>query len=185
MGMNETPEPRPTAPRLKRRWRTYSLLMAIIFVCSIPWDLWLFVRPAPTPPTQTPKPDGKKTYEEFAAAIKSYPYEASQARKDRIVKNFPKLAVGMSKDQIAGLIGDPDYSRLDYAKEPSDRAVGSSWTYWLRKRDNGVNALDPCLEIFFGTDDRAHWIVPSNIDGLKEKGSPSRQSGPPPNAEQP
>jgi hypothetical protein len=164
--MNESPEPRPT----KRRWRIYSVLMAIIFVCSIPWDLWLFR--APTPPTQTPKPDGKQTYEEFAAAVMSYPYEASQARKDRIVKNYPKLAVGMSKDRVAELIGDPDYSGLGYGpKGPNEKWRGSDWTYWFRKRDNGINSFDPVVQIFFGTDDRAHWIVPSNIDGLKEKDS--------------
>jgi len=171
--MDETPEPRPK----KRRWRIYSLLLAIIFVCSIPWDLWLFR--APTPPTETPKPDGKKTCEEFEAAIKSYPYEASQARKDRIVKNYPKLAIGMAKDQIAGLIGEPDCSGLIYGpKGPGEKWLGSAWTYCLRKRDNGSNAFDPCVEIFFGTDDRAGWIVPSNIDGLTEKRSPSRQSNP-------
>jgi hypothetical protein len=171
MGMNETPETRPK----KRRWRTYSVLLAIIFVCSMPWDLWFFVRPA-----LTPQPDGKNTYEEFAAAIKSYPYEASQARKDRIVKSFPRLAAGMSKDQIAALIGDPDYSQLDYGpKGPGEKWLGSSWTYWLHKRDDGVNMNDPCLEIFFGTDGRANWIVPTSIDGLKEKGGVSRADRPP------
>jgi hypothetical protein len=69
--------------------------------------------PASAPPAKrTPKPDGKKKYEEFAAAIKSYPYEAPQVRKDGIVQNYPKLELGMSKDRIAELIGDPDYSRL-------------------------------------------------------------------------
>ena len=173
MDMNDSPEPRPT----KRRWRTYILLMAVIFVCSIPWDLWLFR--APTPPTVTPKPDGKKTYEEFAATIKSYPYDAPQERKDRIVKNYPKLELGMSKEQVAELIGDPDYSQLGYGpKGPRPQWHGSNWTYWLRKRDNLVNLNDPCLEIFFGTDDRATWIVPSNIDGLTEKPSSFRQSNP-------
>ncbi len=178
-----TAEPGPADPKPKPRWFRYGLLalLAIIFVCSMPWDLWLFVRPASTPLTETAKPDGKKTYEEFAAAIKSYPYEASQARKDRIVKNYPRLEAGMSKDQIAGLIGDPDYSQLEYAKEPSDRAVGSSWMYYLRKRDNGVSLIDPCVQMFFGTDGWAYWIVPSNIGGLKEKGSYLREGRPPSN----
>jgi hypothetical protein len=125
--------------------------------------------------------DGRKTVEEFDAAIKSYPYEAPPPRKSRIVENYPKLAVGMSKDQVAGLIGEPDYSELDYGpKGPHEKWLGSHWMYWLRKRDSGVNMLDPCLEIFFGTDGRAHWIVPSNIAGLTEKGG-ARNSGEPSN----
>ena len=180
MGMDETPEPRPK----KRRWRIYWLLLAIIFVCSMPWDLWLF--PAPTPPTETPKPDGKKTCEEFAATIKSYPYEATQARKDKIVQNYPKLEIGMSKDQVATLIGDPDFSGLNYGpKGPGEKWLGSSWAYCLRLRENGSNAFDPRVEIFFGTDGRANWIVPSNIDGLTEKGGVSRQRESPPNTDRP
>jgi uncharacterized repeat protein (TIGR03803 family) len=107
-----------------------------------------------------------------------YPYEASQVRKDRIVKNFPKLEIGMSKERVAELIGDPDFSRLDYTKGPKEKWLGSTWTYWLRKRDSGVNVYDPCLEISFWTNDRAQWIVPSNIEGLKEKGSPYIWGGP-------
>src|SRR5208282_1238143 len=106
--MNETPETRPK----KRHWRIGPVVMLLRFGCSSPWD-WSLFR-APTPLTETPKPDGKKTSEEFRAAIKSYPYEAPQARKDMIVNNYAKLEIGMSKNQVAELIGDPDYSRLDY-----------------------------------------------------------------------
>ena len=123
----------------------------------------------------TPKPDGKKTDQEFEAAIKTYPYDAPQARRDRIVKNGPRLEVGMSKEQVAELIGDPDYSRLMYGpKGPGARWLGSSWMYYLHKRDSNINVYNPCVQIFFGTDDRATWIVPSNIDGLTEKGSYAR-----------
>ena len=184
MGMDETPEPRPK----KRRWLLYCVLalLALIWVCSLPWALWLFH--APTPPTVTPKSDGKQTYEEFAAAIKSYPYEAPQARKDRIVKNYPKLELGMTKDQIAELIGEPDFSQFGYAKGPKgprEKWLGSYWMYYFRQRNNGFNVYDPCLEIFFDTNDRAHWIVPENIDGLKEKGPSQRQSSSPPSADEP
>ena len=177
-------EPKPAVPKPKLRWLSYCLwtLLALIFACSIPWDLWLFVRPVPTP--ETPKPDGKRTCDEFEAAIKSYPYEAPQPRKDRIVKNYPKLAIGMSKDQVACLIGEPDCSVLIYGpKGPGEKWLGSAWTYCLRKREKGSNAYDPCVEIFFGTEDRANWIVPSNVDGLTKKGGVSRQRGSPPNTD--
>lgn len=130
---------------------------------------------APKQTTENPKPDGKKSYEAFAAIIKTYPYEAPQPRKDRVIKNYSKLEIGMPKDQVAGLIGEPDYSRPSYgAKRPTDmRWPGSSWTYYLYKRSDLVNTLDACVQIFFGTDDHVKWIVPSNIEGLVEKGSPA------------
>jgi len=122
-------------------------------------------------PALTPKSDGKKTYQEFAATIKSYPYEAPQARKDKIVKNLSKLELDMSKEQVAALIGEPDYSELYYIGEgPRGLWFGSHWMYYLRKQANGVPILDSRVDILFGTDDRAKRIAPLNIDGLKEKG---------------
>ena len=41
-------------------------------------------------------------------------------------------------------------------------------------RSRGANVLDPVVHVFFDTHDRAVWIVPSNIEGLREKGSPSQ-----------
>ena len=76
-------------------------------------------------PTETPKPDGKKTYEEFAATIKTYPYEAPPPRKDRILKNAAKLEIGMTKEQIAELVGEPDYSDIYGPKELTKKWLGS------------------------------------------------------------
>jgi hypothetical protein len=121
-----------------------------------------------------PKQDGRRSYEVFAATVESYPYDAPPERKAQIIAGYPRLEVGMDKDQVAKLIGEPDYSQHSYGpKGPNMPWKGSSWTYWLRMRDDGVNMKAPSVEIFFGTDDRAHWIV-STVDGLGEKGSPFR-----------
>ena len=121
-----------------------------------------------------PRHDGKRSYEEFRSAVKSFPYTASPERKERILAGYPKLEVGMTKEQVAVLIGEPDYSQLSYGpKGPNMRWKGSSWSYYLYKRGDGVNSFDPVVQVFFGTNDRAKWIVPSNIEGLREKGSPS------------
>ena len=112
-----------------------------------------------------PKPDGKQTSKQFEARIKSYPYVAPNELEERIRRNYAKLEVGTSKDRVAELIGDPDCSELDYGpKGPNERWLGSNWKYYIRKRENSSNAYDPCLEVFLDTDDRLHWIVPSNID---------------------
>jgi len=125
-------------------------------------------------PTKAPNVDGMKTIDEFYAEIKSYPFEAPQARRDKVINNYHNLEVGMPKEQVASILGEPDYSRLDYGpKGPGAKWLGSHWTYQLYKRSSSVNIYDPSILIFFGTDDRAKWIVPSAIEGLTEKGSPT------------
>jgi hypothetical protein len=61
-----------------------------------------------------PVPDGQKSYKEFRATIKSFPYSAAPEPKKQIVENYPTLRVGMTKNQVAALIGTPDYSELDF-----------------------------------------------------------------------
>ena len=142
------------------KWR-FIILLFVGFVSSCR---------APKQSVEVPKPDGKRSYEEFAATIRSYPYEAPQLRKDKIIKNYPELQIGMSKDQVAGLIGEPDFSRVDYGpKGPGEKWQGSSWTYYLYTRSNLANNFDPCVYVRFGTDDRVNCITPSNIEGLTEK----------------
>ena len=144
---------------------------------SLPPSLWMLLAFVLVCFGCRDKPDGKQTPAEFAAAIRSYPYEAPQTRKNTIVKNFPRLEVGMPKEQVAELIGDPDYSELSYGpKGPFPRWLGWWWIYWLRKRDSGVNVFDPCVNISFDTDGRAKWIAPSNVAGLTEKGTYLRKS---------
>ena len=98
---------------------------------------------------------------------------ASPERRARVYAGYEKLEPGMSKDQVAALIGEPDYSEAGYGpKGPGERWLGSSWTYWLGKQDDGVNLYDPMVEVFFGTDGRADRIT-SSIRGLREKRMPS------------
>ena len=79
----------------------------------------------------------------------------------------------MTKEQVARVIGEPDYSALSYGpKGPRMKWKGSSWVYYLSKRGDSANTFDPVVQVFFATDDRAAWIVPSNVEGLREKGSP-------------
>jgi outer membrane protein assembly factor BamE (lipoprotein component of BamABCDE complex) len=124
--------------------------------------------------SEKPKPDGKRSYEEFGSTIKEFPYEASKEKRQKIIGNFNSLEIGMSKNEVAESIGEPDYSDLDYGpKGPAMKWLGSHWTYYLYKRETGANDFDPRVTIFFGKNDRAKWIVPRNVEGLSEKGSPA------------
>lgn len=125
---------------------------------------------------QPPVSDGQKSYEEFRATIKSFPYSTSPERRDRVVNNYQRLRVGMTKPQVAALIGNPDFSDQAYGpKGPGEHWLGSRWKYELFKRDDNVNENDPNVEVFFGTDGLVNWVVPSGISGLSEVGSCCRQ----------
>ncbi len=128
-------------------------------------------------PQVVPTRDGKRSYEEFKASVGSFPYNAPRERRERILAGYSKLDVGVTKDEVAAAIGEPDYSQLNYGpKGPNMPLIGSSWVYYLSKRGDRANNLDPVVHVFFGTDGRARWIVPSNIEGLHEKGSPLQRT---------
>jgi hypothetical protein len=123
-------------------------------------------------PPQNPTPVGARAYEEFAATIKSYPYDASPETKIRVLKGYPKLEIGMTKAQVRSIIGEPDYGQQSYGpKGPNERWLGSSWTYYLRMRD-ALATEDSHVELFFGTDGKTDWIT-STILGLDEKPPPT------------
>jgi hypothetical protein len=123
---------------------------------------------------RAPVSDGKPSYEEFRRSVGSFPYRAAPERQNQIRTGYQRLQVGATKPEVAAALGEPDYSQIGYSKGPTPRWLGSSWAYYLSKRSDGANSFDPVVEVFFGTDDRAVWIVPSNISGLRGKGSPSR-----------
>jgi hypothetical protein len=127
---------------------------------------------SPFPDTRA-VPDGMPTSEEFEKGIQKYPYSASPERSAIVVSGLKKAERYMTKQQVLNLLGRPEYSSIIYGpKGLGERWLGSSWTYWLSKRDSGVNMYDPCVVVFFNTNGLADWIVPSNIAGAHEIGGP-------------
>lgn len=123
-----------------------------------------------------PIADGKRTYQEFTSETKEFPYTISETRKKAITTNYSMLNIGMTKKEISSILGDPDFST--YLRARDSKYIGSEWSYYFYKPDaNLVNEkLDQGLFLFFGTSDKLYWIVPKNIEGLIEKGSPRQSS---------
>ncbi len=71
----------------------------------------------------------------FIDSIPSFPYDAPASRQERIVEAFPKLEIGMDKDRVKELLGDPDAEFLQYAGKNEDVFLGSSWGYYLHRHD--------------------------------------------------
>jgi outer membrane protein assembly factor BamE (lipoprotein component of BamABCDE complex) len=122
-----------------------------------------------------PISDGKKTFQQFISS-KSFPYSIQENRKKQIIDNYQKLEIGMTKQEVNTFIGEPDFSKYMHSKDSPSKYLGSKWTYYFYKpAANIVNEkLDRGLLIYYGTDDKTNWIVPRNIEGLTEKGGPSR-----------
>lgn len=141
-------------------------LIFIFFLFSLTLSCQLFNQSS----SPTPKSDGKKTYEEFRATIKSFPYEASLSRKEQIIQNHKYLQKGMTKEQVCKLIGEPDYSELSYGPARLNaKWQGSYWYYFLFKKENSGNNKDNFILIFFGIDDQVKHIDSVNIEGLSER----------------
>ena len=123
-------------------------------------------------------PDGQKSYKEFRATIKSFPYSTSEDRKNQIVVNYLGLRVGMTQKQVAVLIGDPDYSQpIVGPKGFNAHWRGNDWSYRIFMREDGVNMNDPTIQVFFDTHGLLVWGVPSGISGLSEIGECCNKTG--------
>jgi hypothetical protein len=71
----------------------------------------------------------------FIDSIPSFPYDAPASRQERIVEAFPKLEIGMGKESVKELLGDPDVEFLQYAGESEEVFLGSSWGFYLHRHD--------------------------------------------------
>jgi hypothetical protein len=118
-----------------------------------------------------PTRDSMPSYQQFEGKAWSYPYYASPERARKIRDGISFLSSCMSKAQIESTLGKPDYSQLSFGpKGPAEKWIGSVWMYYLAKRDSTTNLNDPTVEVFFDTNNNAHWIVVSNIDTGHELG---------------
>ena len=125
-------------------------------------------------------PTSKHPYQEFVSRVGQFPYTASEAKKQSIVTNYGRLVPGLAREQELQILGEPDIETLLYTKYARTRAkgfLGWSWTYFLFKLEpSGENLRqDKTVHVFFDTQGCLQWVVPRNIEGLEEMGSPSPQ----------
>lgn len=117
----------------------------------------------------------RHTYDEFVEMVGTFPYSAPEAKRQQIITNYPRLALGMTKEQVLAGLGEPDVELLlspkIRAKTKGGGFHGWAWRYYLYKLERGGqnSKYDQEVEIFFDPTGRVTWIVPSNIEGLIEK----------------
>src|SRR5262249_21106543 len=114
-----------------------------------------------------------RTYKQWRESAR-FPYTASEVRRELIVKNYERVAVGSTKEEFVAAFGEPDFEEELYPKEPNRPCKGYAFTYYFEKRDGNLDneARDKRIEAFFSPAGKATWIV-SNFGGLSEKGNPT------------
>jgi hypothetical protein len=113
-----------------------------------------------------------KSYVEFISTVTSFPYEAPRSKKDRIINNYQKLLIGMTKKEVTFTLGEPDFSTDSQVLDPPFKQQGTYWTYTIYLKNPKLVDIetDQYLNIFFDSSEKAYWIAPSNIQGLTQKG---------------
>jgi outer membrane protein assembly factor BamE (lipoprotein component of BamABCDE complex) len=121
--------------------------------------------------SKQPPSDGKKTQEEFASSAKPFPYKVSEQRNKEIVDSYPKLRKGMSKEEAAKLMGEPDYSDLVYSNGfLGPKYHGSTWVYCIYCTSQFVRTSggERYITIYFDLDGKVEDIW-NHLKGYEEK----------------
>jgi len=75
------------------------------------------------------------TSDAFLNSIRSYPYVAVAARREKIRTGVPQLTRCMPSDGVRRLIGDPDFGYVAYKSGASGNVPSKRiWTYVLEKQ---------------------------------------------------
>lgn len=113
-----------------------------------------------------------RTEQQWLDAIR-LPYTAPELRRERILKNFDHVGLGSTKNEVVAALGEPDYETEVHPKN-SKRSCDYDLFYYFEKPGIVVNVLhDKQIEIFLSANGKVTWIV-SNINGLNEKGGPTK-----------
>ena len=99
---------------------------------------------------------------------------AYSASESELIKAYGKLRLGMSKETAQKIMGKPSQSRENVTKK--GEFIGYSYTYVIFRYEPGLVNLkhDKLIELFFDKNSNLKWAVPTNINGIKEIGSPAR-----------
>jgi len=107
---------------------------------------------------------------------KTFPYTISDSRRELILAQYSQLKLGMTKQDVLTILGEPDFTGYLHSKQPQSRYLGSRWMYYFYKADSSLvnERLDKSVQVFFSPDDKVSWVRPKNVPGLAEIGRPKQ-----------
>lgn len=115
--------------------------------------------------------DEKYGIEHFAKK-NTFPYVASISRRHRLQGGYGKLSLGMTREQVREIIGNPDMKDNRFVDTTGNYRY-SQWVYVLSKADASLQ--DACSDerviVYFNSDDnsdRCAVRISSDVDTLKQ-----------------
>ena len=107
------------------------------------------------------------TYDNFVKN-EVLPYDAPEKKKQQLITNYNKLHAGMTREEVAVLLGDPDWEDTVHSKLNKPGFMGWCWLYWVYKLEKiGQNLKhDKQIEIFFDIEGRLEKAHSLNINEL-------------------
>jgi len=114
----------------------------------------------------------KYSFSKFFSEIKEYPYIANDNKITKIYNGYKSLKIGLTKDEVITLLGEPDCEVFDYKYPDEKNIISSAFGYYLKlvKRES-VSEEDQILTLTFNPKDELFWVHSDNM-GLKDIGGP-------------
>jgi len=111
------------------------------------------------------------SFSSFIEGIKSFPYDAPASKQKELIEAFPKLELGMDKESVRHLLGEPDAEFFSYGDRKEQVPVGSSWGYYLHRHEAELadQMHDRTVFAYFDARDRLYRAVMDNAGSVMEK----------------
>ena len=116
----------------------------------------------------------KYSFSKFINGIQQFPYRADDLKFSRVVGNFHSLKLGLSKEEVIKLLGEPDAEDFEFRYPDDKNVVGSSFGYYLTRMEKELaNDQDKEVFLYFNKNGKLYWAQPNNLN-LNDIGGPSK-----------
>ena len=119
----------------------------------------------------------KYSFTGFLKGIEKFPYTADQSKLSRVKGGSKRLSLGMKKDDVKKIMGEPDSEMLHYRpKEKGKELIYSTWSYYLKRfeRELGNSSFDQAVVLHFkSNNEELYWVDPGNLEGFNSLGGPN------------
>jgi hypothetical protein len=115
------------------------------------------------------------SFTRFIESIEKFPYTADQSKSSRVREGFKRLSLGMKKDEVRKVMGEPDAESLNYKPmRKSKELIYTTWDFYLKRREAklATDGFDEAIYLYFKPNGELYWADPSNIAELKPLGGP-------------
>lgn len=119
----------------------------------------------------------KFSFTRFLKGIEKFPYTADQSKLSRVKTGSKLLSLGMKKEDVKKIMGEPDSEMLHYRTKQKDKdLIYSTWSYYLKRfeRELGNSNFDQAVVLHFkSNNEELYWVDADNLEEIKSLGGPN------------